>query len=109
MMTGVKTPDARLAELADLFQKKNAEYGASYTDFGPLMKAMCCYIELDTPESYGRFAIFTFMVAKLHRYATAFNRGGHADSLRDIAVYSQMLAELDEAPPTTKPFFGDEP
>ncbi len=34
-------------------------------------------------------------VAKMSRYAANWNAGGHADSLRDIAVYAAMLESLD--------------
>jgi hypothetical protein len=40
-------------------------------------------------------AIFFHMADKLARYAGAFKRGGHVDSLDDLSVYSMMLQEFD--------------
>jgi hypothetical protein len=91
------TPDRRLANLGDLFRDRNAMYGDSYLQFGPVIKAMFPDgLVLRSAEDWNRFALFFMCVVKLHRYAMKFHDGGQRDSLDDIAVYAQMLAYVDE-------------
>lgn len=51
---------------------------------------------LKTAGQQARFSIVSFIVSKLVRYCNNFEAGGHEDSLNDIAVYSQILADMDE-------------
>jgi len=86
----------QLEDLGKLYQKKNDEYGDTYHRFGPVMDAMFPDgLTLDNPEDFGRITLLEQIMGKLVRYASNFESGGHADSLDDIAVYSQMLQELD--------------
>ena len=86
-----------LRESAQTFEERNKVYGDNYRKFGRVMAAIFPEgIEIRTPEDHNRFGVFVQMVGKVTRYAENFNRGGHADSLLDLAVYSQMLRELDE-------------
>lgn len=86
-----------LRESAQTFEERNKVYGDNYRKFGRVMTAIFPEgIELRTAEDHNRFGVFVQMVGKVTRYAENFNRGGHSDSLLDLAVYSQMLRELDE-------------
>lgn len=98
-MTDIRTVGQRLREAADLFEKKNAEYGGAYRQFGPLMKALFPngFGPGDlTVEEMGRLSHIVFLGNKLIRYAQNLRRDGHADSMEDMAVYAMMSAELDD-------------
>jgi|TARA_R110001606_G_scaffold386854_3_gene551139 hypothetical protein len=87
-----------LAEAAATFDQRSSVYGESYKSTGyvldELFKGMA--IELEGPDALNRFTILSIIVGKLNRYVANFNTGGHEDSLIDIAVYTQMLRELDQ-------------
>lgn len=85
----------QLRAKAALYEERNALYGDNYKKFGPIMELLGIK-ELKSASDHGRFAIFVQIVAKVTRYAENFHRGGHDDSLDDIAVYSMMLKELDQ-------------
>lgn len=88
-------PEA-LAKLALLYKQRNELYGDNYKNFGKLMVAFFPKgVQLLTEEDHSRFALFVHLATKMSRYAEMFSKGGHADSLDDITVYSQMLRELD--------------
>lgn len=88
-------PEA-LAKLALLYKQRNALYGDNYKNFGKLMVAFYPKgVQLLTEEDHSRFALFVHLATKMSRYAEMFAKEGHADSLDDITVYSQMLRELD--------------
>lgn len=88
----------RLAALGETYKVRNKTYSNNYYRHGPLMVALFPEgIELGSPEEHARFGILTMMVSKLSRYAANFKSGGHKDSLDDLAVYSQMLVELDSS------------
>jgi hypothetical protein len=53
-------------------------------------------VTLDTDDKFRRYSLIVFIQTKLARYAQNFDRGGHPDSLDDIAVYCQLLRELDD-------------
>lgn len=94
---GAKPVWLRLEEAAAMSKAKGAEYGESYTTFGPFIAGLFPDgLTLATEADWGRFACLFEMVQKIHRYTQNFNRGGHADSLDDISVYAQMLARLDD-------------
>lgn len=86
-----------LERAAKLYREKNAEYKDGYKRVGESYAAMFPKgVVLRTPEDFNRFTLFMLLVHKLNRYAVNFtNRGGHVDSLDDLAVYSMMLKELD--------------
>lgn len=87
---------AALIKLAELYETRNAEYGDDYKHHGQLMMALFPKgIELRSEADFARYALFKMIAVKLARYAVNFHRGGHRDSLDDIAVYSQLLQELD--------------
>jgi 4-hydroxy-L-threonine phosphate dehydrogenase PdxA len=86
----------RLAELGKTYTQRNQLYGNNYHRHGPLMAELFPEgVQLITANDQARFGILTMMISKLSRYAANFRWGGHEDSLNDLAVYSQMLVELD--------------
>jgi hypothetical protein len=92
----MKTVPEEFAEKAKLYAKRNAAYGGNYKRFGDLMMVLFPVgIELTNPADHNRFALFVHIATRLTRYAEQFDRGGHDDSLDDIAVYSMMLKEVD--------------
>ena len=91
------TPPDRLTAAADIFRQRNQQYGDSFLSFGQFAHAMFPDgLSISSPEQWNRFALFFMCMTKLHRYGGKFNAGGQADSLDDLAVYSQMLAYVDE-------------
>ncbi len=92
------SPADYLRRAADVFEKKNSEYGNSFIDFGKIMMAFFPKgIELKTEEDFTRFAIINIKLAKMDRYCRNFTSGGHSDSLIDDSVYSQMLNFVDRS------------
>jgi hypothetical protein len=86
-----------LTEKADLYRERNALYGDTYHRHGAVMMAL--YPEgltLRTVGDFNRFGVLNMIVSKITRYSANWERGGHADSLDDISVYSMMLKELDQ-------------
>lgn len=96
MMSVTSVPN-RLKLLGELYEDRNKTYGAAYKQFGDVLLGLFPEgLQLKTEEDFCRFAIFVHSMGKMVRYARAFNRGGHPDSLNDMSVYSQMLAEYDD-------------
>jgi len=88
--------DDRLIKLGDLFKQRNALYGDNYLRFGKVFKTLFPEpLVLESEDDFGRFALFVQIVHKVTRYAQQ-AAVGHEDSLDDMAVYAQMLAEVDE-------------
>ena len=86
----------RLKKLARLHESKDAEYDSSYKKFGAVLTAFFPDgITLKGKHQFGRFAILTTLIAKMHRYSQNFDKGGHDDSLDDISIYAVMLRDLD--------------
>jgi len=86
-----------LREGAETYEERNGLYGDNYHNFGRVMMALFPRaVNCDSVDDYNRLGIIVQMVGKLGRYCEQFEKGGHDDSLLDLAVYSQMLRELDE-------------
>jgi hypothetical protein len=95
-MSANKSVPDRLTELGDIYRERNKVYGDNYKTFGKFAKAIFPgTLVLETEDDWNRVALLIHCATKLSRYSNSFSRGGHADSLDDIAVYSQMLAETD--------------
>lgn len=87
---------ASLFEKAELYEKKNAEYGDSYHMHGKLMKIMFPEgVTLNSVDDFNRWGVFIQIMTKICRYVNSFETGGHDDSLDDLSVYAMMLKELD--------------
>lgn len=75
----------------------NGHHGGAYKHHGHVMAALFPDgISAQSPEELNRLGVLNMIVGKLVRYAGNYDIGGHDDSLADLAVYSQMLRELDE-------------
>lgn len=88
--------DERLAQLSELFRQRHELYGDNYKRFGPIMGLL--FPNGIHPRHVGdltRLGLVVQVVGKLTRYCENFNTGGHPDSLDDMAVYAQMLQEVD--------------
>lgn len=92
----MKTVPEMLREAAAVYEERNKVYGSNYKRFGSVMREIFPQgITLRSIDDFNRFGVFVQMVGKITRYAENWQRGGHEDSLVDLAVYSQMLRELD--------------
>jgi hypothetical protein len=86
----------RLEKAAAIFRDRNPTYGENWRKVGPVMTALFPEgVSLRSEMDHARFHILMLIVVKLTRYANAWEKGGHADSLDDLAVYAAMLAEID--------------
>lgn len=91
-----KSVPQALADLSKLYEERNALYRGNYLHFGTTLVGLFPEgITLKTAEEFNRFALFMQIIHKQSRYANAILTGGHADSLDDTSVYSQLLREFD--------------
>lgn len=87
---------AALHSLANIYEERNATYGDSYHRFGEVLEILFPEgLTLKGANDFNRFIAYFNSMGKLVRYAPNFELGGHADSLDDCSVYSQMLRQLD--------------
>ena len=87
----------RLKKAAETYKERNKVYGNTYKRHGGVAAALFPNgVALRTAEDHNRFAALTLIIGKLTRYATNFEKGGHADSIHDLGVYAFMLEELDD-------------
>lgn len=89
-----------LRDAAKIYEERNALYGDVYKRFGSVMLALFPEGVYRTPvgdvEAHvNRYGLLVQIVGKLMRYCSNFEKGGHDDSLDDLAVYAIMLKELD--------------
>lgn len=83
---------------SEVFLERNKLYGGNYKRFGKAFGALFpngTMLNANDEKQMNRLHLFIVITQKLTRYAENFHRGGHDDSLDDIAVYSMMLKELD--------------
>lgn len=79
------------------FTERNAIYGDSYKEIGPILEAMFPNgIQIHDAAEHNRFCLFLHCLDKLRRYAARMGEGGHKDSALDLCVYAAMLRELTE-------------
>jgi hypothetical protein len=102
----VATVPDMLREAAGIYEERNKLYGDNYKRFGTIMAALFPdgiarragignALGETMPEYFNRVGVLIQIISKLTRYCQNFDRGGHPDSLDDLAVYSMMLQELD--------------
>jgi hypothetical protein len=93
-----KTVAEQLKDLASIHEQRSGLYGQDFLRVGPSLMAIFPEgLTLSTAEEFTRFALFAQIHGKLLRYAARFKEGGHADSLDDLAVYAQILRQVDES------------
>lgn len=86
----------KLTDASKTYEQRNAMYKDAYKNHGYAMAGFFPDgVQLNTPEDFNRFGLFSAVVGKLNRYARQFEDGGHEDSLDDASVYAQMLNEID--------------
>ena len=89
------TPGDKMIALARLQAARDESYGANYNRVGAAMEAFFPDgVRLRSADDFTRYHILTMMVAKIGRYAFNFERGGHYDSLDDLAVYAAILSTI---------------
>lgn len=95
-----KTPADYLEESAAIYRQRNEVYGDNYKHVGKAFSALFprgLRIEPGDEETFNRLMFIMHMYSKLSRYAWNIQKGGHNDSLADIAVYACLALECDEA------------
>lgn len=91
-----KRVDEFLTEAAATFKAKNAEYGDNWSMVGEVMTGLFpTGVTMTTPDDWNRMHILLLKVVKLTRYTVNWDKGGHADSIRDDTVYGAMLEAID--------------
>lgn len=96
-MAKSKSVPARLKKLGEIYESRQPVYGDDYKHAGDMYAAMFPRgLTLSTPEEFNRMSLFVHLCAKLARYAQGDMKKGHADSLDDVSVYSQMMREVDD-------------
>lgn len=94
-MAKAKRTDEILTEAAATWKARNAVYKDNYKHMGAVMKGFFPNgITLITVEDFIRFQLFVLVVTKLTRYTNNW-KDGHQDSLRDAAVYTAMIEQVD--------------
>ena len=91
-----------LRNAAKIYDERNKMYGDNYKRFGPALNGLMNGAVLKTPDDFNRFGLLVQIFSKVSRYCNMFDKGGHDDSLDDIAVYVMMLKEIDSAARTNK-------
>lgn len=91
-----------LRDAAKIYDERNKMYGDNYKRFGPALNGLMNGAVLKTPDDFNRFGLLVQIFSKVSRYCNMFDKGGHDDSLDDIAVYVMMLKEIDSAARTNK-------
>jgi hypothetical protein len=84
----------RLRKLAELRDERKELYGDNYLRAGYAMAFMLGQVTLKSPRDYVRMGLLVQEFSKLSRYSIQWKEG-HQDSLDDLAVYAQILAEVD--------------
>lgn len=87
----------QLKAKAELYEQRHAVYGDNYKRFGPIFSLLMetQSLNVKSKQDMSRLGVLIQLISKVTRYCENFNRGGHTDSLDDIAVYAMMLKELD--------------
>jgi hypothetical protein len=86
-----------LHQLAALFEERDKQYGAAYLDVGKVWIALFPNgLTLKTERDFRRACLLMMLIHKLKRYAAGWERGGHDDSLDDLAVYAMMNKHSDK-------------
>lgn len=92
----MRTAADMLAEAIKTFNERGKVYKDNYRKVGKIMVALFPEgIMVETEEDWCRLHIFLLQIIKQTRYVSNWDRG-HADSMRDLAVYAAMLEAIDE-------------
>ena len=96
-MIGKLTPDkmeAILAEMEQTYRQRNEQYGSNFLDFGFIMVKLFenprSKVKLNADE-WVKLGLLVQIVSKLTRYVQSDSLDTKLDTLKDMAVYAQML------------------
>lgn len=87
-----------LREAAKIYEERKTVYGDNYKHVGKVLAGFFpdgIHIDARDEVQLNRLHLVMHMIGKLSRYCQNANRGGHADSLDDLAVYAMMCQECD--------------
>ncbi len=86
-----------LRQAAATFLERDQQYGSAYKRQGKVLRDLFPEgLILCTEEDFTKFALFSMIVGKANRWATAFKTGKEQmDSLHDLGVYAFMLQEIE--------------
>jgi len=85
-----------IMEANDLFAERDKQYGNAFEKSGSILQTLFPEgVTLKTESDFRRYNLLGMVTAKLMRYASNFEKGGHADSIQDAAVYCHMLDYTD--------------
>lgn len=88
-----------LLEIADIYRERKPMYKDNYKHVGKAMAALFpdgLTISAGDEEAFNRLHFVMHMYSKLSRYCMNLQKGGHQDSLDDLAVYAMLARECDE-------------
>lgn len=86
-----------LTQAAETYRERNKVYGDNFLIVGKVMAALFpAGLTLKTEQDWCRMHIFLLQVVKITRYVQNWEKGGHKDSMHDLAVYAAMLEMIDE-------------
>lgn len=90
----------KLSEKFTKLSNINKSRGNDYGDFRKLGKVLSSYfpdpLTIEGEDEWNRLALLMLTINKVVRYSVNFKKGGHSDSLNDVAVYAMMLQGMDE-------------
>lgn len=87
----------KLEDAKKTFLARNMVYKNNWETTGEVLRAMFPDgLTLETSDDFARFSLLIQQIGKLTRYCSNFKMGGHADSSKDLAVYSLILHTFDE-------------
>ena len=90
----VLSVDEILQRAAATYRERNEAYGNQHQRFGSVIGSFFPNgVRLNSHEEFGRFADFTFCVAKLSRYSVNMESGGHKDSAHDLINFAAFLEQ----------------
>lgn len=93
-----RSPADILSAAAHTFRERNAVYRDNLDLVGDTLEALFPEgLSVKTSQEWSRLHLLVLIVVKLTRYARCYEKGGHQDSLRDMAVYSAILEAVDGA------------
>lgn len=87
-----------LREAAKIYEERKTVYGDNYKHVGKTLSGLFphgIHIDSDDEVELNRLHLIMHMISKLSRYCQNASRGGHVDSLDDLAVYAMMAQECD--------------
>ena len=88
--------DEILKEMSETFAERRKFYGDTFSQIGVVMKTLFPDgAILNSDRDHRRYAALVMIAIKLTRYAVNFERGGHQDSVHDMAVYGAILEAID--------------